>query len=410
MMSREKAIDGLPLVTDSTRAQSENVETVLARLRNGRLVIPDYQRDADQWDVRKESLFVESLLNNLTIPAFFFAQREDGGIEVVDGQQRLSTILKYAGDKVALSDDDSMVYLTPQSTHYRGKVFSHLPTKLQDVFNDYPLTIIYLPQNLDLGTKLEIFRRINEGGTPLTAQDIRLAYYSESNSVTIVRLAGLHGPSAAEQRMLQSAKARGIVNPWEKWPDAYRLWADWWEGKLKSRGQVPSEMFLWLLVTRNRATLNSLLSSPDQIKHLPLVFRGSTEEALDIYCSQLRWNDEHGGVDVFPTGSWLQKEFDGFALWIEAILSRGLPGISVDKYKQIALLIAALVEYSVTPESVSHDAWDAFGEFIRTPRQAGKKWLRDGYPEQKGRWGGESGQFAQCTRACELVQKILKSP
>ena len=87
------AIEGLPLVTDKTRAQSENIETVVGRLRNERIVIPDYQRDAEQWDERKESLFIESILNNLTIPAFFFSQRDDQKIEVVDGQQRLTTIL-----------------------------------------------------------------------------------------------------------------------------------------------------------------------------------------------------------------------------------------------------------------------------------------------------------------------------
>ncbi len=148
----------------------------MARLRSRRLQIPDYQRDNDQWDQRKESLFIESLLNNLTVPAFFFAQVE-GSIEVVDGQQRLSTISKFANGDLRLSNDESVVYLTPQSVHYRGKVFSDLHPSLQAVFNDYPLTIIYLPTSLDLGTKLEIFRRINEGGTPLTAQDIRLAYY-----------------------------------------------------------------------------------------------------------------------------------------------------------------------------------------------------------------------------------------
>ena len=48
-----------------------------------------------------------------------------------------------------------------------GKKFSEIPAKFKAVFNDYPLTIIYLPQRLDLGTKLEIFRRINEGGYAL---------------------------------------------------------------------------------------------------------------------------------------------------------------------------------------------------------------------------------------------------
>jgi hypothetical protein len=374
------------------------------------LIIPDYQRDAEQWDERKESLFIESILNNLTVPAFFFAQGEDRKIEVVDGQQRLTTIWKYTEDRFALSDDDSMVYLTPQSVHYRGKKFSELPSELRAVFNDYPLTIIYLPLNLDLSTKLEIFRRINEGGTPLSAQDIRLAYYSESQSVITIRLAGLHGPSSAASRMLKSAQERGVSDPWGNWIRAYQLWAEWWEGKLKARGQVPSEMFLWYLVTKNRESLNSLLATADQMKHLTIAFRGSTEEALDVYCAQLRWTDEHGGVDVFPTGASLQKAFDGFASWIDAILGRGLPGVSVDKYKQVALMIASLVDQNMQPNNISDDAWDAFAEFIRTPRQAGKKWLPpEGYPEQKGRWGGANGQYSQCVRACELVIKILET-
>ncbi len=397
----------LPLVTDSTRAQSENIETILTRLHSNRLVIPDYQRDAEQWDERKESLFIESILNNLTVPAFFFAQREDRKIEVVDGQQRLSTILKYAEDKFSLSDDESMVYLTPQSVQYRGKKFSDLDQSIQSVFKDYPLTIIYLPQSIELGTKLEIFRRINEGGTPLTAQDIRLAYYSESISVTTIRLAGLHGDSIAASRMVTSAQERGINNPWLNFSQAYKLWAEWWEGKIKSRGQVPSEMFLWYLITLNRNVLHKLLSAPDQMKHLPIAFRGTTEEALDIFCAQLRWTDDHGGVDVFPTKTSLNNLFENFALWIEAILGRGITGVSVDKYKQIALMIAGLVEKKIKVNDVSDDAWDALAEFIRQPRLAGKKWLSEGYPEQKGRWGGKNGQYTQCVSACDLVLKII---
>ena len=197
MPKKNAAIEGLPMVTDPTRAQSENIETVVARLRSERVVIPDYQRDADQWDIRKESLFIESILNNLTVPAFFFSEISDGPIEVVDGQQRLNTVLKYANNEFPISDDEVMIYLTPQSVHYRGKKFSELRTYLQNVFNDYPLTIIYLPRNIELGTKLEILRRINEGGTPLTAQDIRLSYYSESPSVMLFDwqvYMGIHQP------------------------------------------------------------------------------------------------------------------------------------------------------------------------------------------------------------------------
>lgn len=408
MSTQSTPLTGLPMVVDPTRAQSENVETVISRLKSGRIIIPDYQRDADQWDERKESLFIESILNNLTVPAFFFSETSKGTIEVVDGQQRLTTILKYAQDEFAISDDEDMVYLTPQSVHYRGKRFSKLHRQLKAVFNDYPLTIIYLPRSIELGTKLEIFRRINEGGTPLTAQDIRLAYYSDSRSVILIRLAGLHGDNPAAKRMVDSAQKAGVENPWESYQTGWETWCDWWEGKTKSRGQTPSEMFLWYEVARYRESLDNLVSSADQMKHLPITFRGSTEEVLDIYCAQLKWSDEHGGPTVFPIqGKGLENDFGDYVKWIENILGRGMPGLSVDKYKQASLLIAAAVELRLSPSRVSDNAWDAIAEFIRTPRKAGSKWLSEGYAEQKGRWRGTKGQRAQCDQVVNLLQKIV---
>lgn len=400
----------VPMVSQKTRAESTNIETIIGRLKNKRLIIPDYQRDAEQWNLRKESLFIESLLNNLTIPAFFFAEREDGLIEVVDGQQRLATILKYASDGFEISSDEGVVYLSPQSTQYVGKKFSELSFKLQNVFNDYPLTIISLPSDIEFGTKLEIFRRINEGGTPLTAQDIRLSYYSESSSVYLIRLAGIYTDSASATRMKEAASLKGVSNPWEKNTNRYRAWKEWWAGKALARGQTPSEMFLWYLVMRYRNELDSLLLNPNMMKHLPLSFRGTTEEALDIYCAQLRYTDLNKGTQVFPTvGHGLEEEFDNFATWIEFLLNYGLPGISVDKYKQTALLIGAAVDCELMKKSVRADTWDALSEFIRTPRKSGEKWLKNegGYPEQKGRWSGTKGQKAQCDAAKQLLLKII---
>lgn len=401
-----------PIVREATRAQSESVETIINRLNSGRIVIPDYQRDAEQWDLRKESLFIESLLNNLTTPSLFFSENHDTGtIEVVDGQQRLSTILKYAKDEFCLMASGAINYFAPENIHYSGKQFSELPRTLQNVFNDYPLTIIYLPPSLQLSTKLEIFRRINEGGTPLTAQDIRLSYYSESKCVYFIRLAGIYAETGAANRMIQAAAEKGVENPWKKYPDTWELWKDWWEGKDRAKGQTPSAMVLWYLLFLHREKLNQFISAPNSMKHLPLVFHGSTEEALDLYCAQLQFTDTQGGTPVFPTyGNGLEAEFRNFVQWIKAILRRGLPGVSVDKYKQMALLIGAAVELAINPDLLSHDAWDAIANFIQTPRRAGEKWLEEegGYPESRGRWKGARGQKTQCDMAKCLLSRIVE--
>lgn len=401
-----------PIVSDATRTQSENVETIISRVKNKRIIIPDYQRDAEQWDRRKESLFIESLLNNLTTPALFFLQdQESRKIEVIDGQQRLNTIRKYENDEFSLDADDDINYLSPQSVHYSGKKFSELPDKFKDIFYDYPLPVIYLPPGLDLGTKLEIFRRINEGGTPLTAQDIRLSYYSESKSVYFLRLAGIYADTSSAQRMIAAAREKGVENPWQQYPTARQYWTDWWDGKAQSKGQTPSAMFLWYLVFSHREKLNNLISTPDTMKHLAMTFSGSTEQALDTYCAQLQFTDTKNKEAIFTTyENGLERDFENFAKWIEVILGSGLSGVSVDKYKQTALLIGSAVELELAPKTLSNDAWDAIGGFIRAPRQAGTKWLsaEGGYPEPRGRWKGKRGQKAQCDMAKLLLSKIVE--
>ena len=410
-MTEDKSIIA-PIVTDPTRTQSENVETVISRLKNGRIVVPDYQRDAEQWDRRKESLFIESLLNNLTIPALFFLEdQESGEIEVIDGQQRLNTIQKYENDGFSLETANDINYLSPQSVYYSGKKFSGIPLEFKRVFNDYPLTIIYLPPRLDLGTKLEIFRRINEGGTPLTAQDIRLSYYSESKSVYFVRLAGIYAETPSAQRMIEAARKKGVDNPWTQYPMASKHWIEWWDGKAQAKGQTPSAMFLWYLVFTHREKLDNLISAQDTMKHLAMTFNGSTEQALDTYCAQLQFTDTKSGGSIFPTyGNGLEKDFENFVTWIEAILGSGMSGVSVDKYKQTALLIGSAVELELDAEALSDDVWDAISGFIRAPRQAGTKWLSEkgGYPEPRGRWKGKRGQKAQCDMAKLLLSNIVE--
>ncbi|MEH2425087.1 MAG: hypothetical protein V7K48_30540 [Nostoc sp.] len=212
--------------------------------------------------------------------------------------------------------------------------------------------------------------------------------------------------------MIESAANKGVINPWQKHPKACTAWQSWWEGKALAKGQTPSEMFLWYLTLIHREGLNALLLNSNSIKHLPVSFRGTTEEALDIYCAQLQYTDLNGSTEVFPTcGKGMEEDFDNFAKWIGLILTYGLIGISVDKYKQTALLIGSTVELEIPLDQLSHNAWDAIAKFLKAPRNAGEQWLKDlgGYPEQKGRWSGKKGQKSQCDMAVKLVSRIVET-
>ena len=230
-----------PVVSQQTLAQNEAVENVLTRFRENEIQIPPYQRDADQWDDVKKSLFIESVLNRLTVPAFYFAPNEaDLQIsDVVDGQQRLTTLLSFFNNDFALSSSDVCPYYG-QSSHYAGKKYEKLADIWQKTFRRYNLTLVILPATVDLSLRLEIFRRINEGGTPLSGQDIRLSYYSESACVRFLQAVGIFESSRpGAQRMIQ---ALGYPWPWMQFPEREDHWKEWWKDSKAAIGQTASEM------------------------------------------------------------------------------------------------------------------------------------------------------------------------
>lgn len=134
-----------PAVMQQTFAQNESVQNVLSRYEGKEITIPDYQRDADQWDKIKKSLFIESLLNRLTVPAFYFAPSEKNPevSEVVDGQQRLMTLADFFKNKFTMSESHECPYYG-SSSHYAGKTYAELTTDWQLVLRRYNLTLVML--------------------------------------------------------------------------------------------------------------------------------------------------------------------------------------------------------------------------------------------------------------------------
>src|SRR5262249_44273181 len=136
-----------PLIPESSTSESTSIEVIMNDLKDDTLRIPDYQRDSDQWDDVTKSLLVESVINNLTIPAFFFEVFLDSSVEgnaVIDGQQRLTTLYEFYNNKLRLVEGSLAPYLSPNSVHYAGKTFDELPAAYRQALKKYRLTIIKL--------------------------------------------------------------------------------------------------------------------------------------------------------------------------------------------------------------------------------------------------------------------------
>lgn len=182
--------------------------------------------------------------------------------------------------------------------------------------------------------RLEIFRRINQGGTPLSPQDIRLAYYGkDSPSLALIRLAGVYNhEKPATKRFLDRAKKFKIEYPWKN-EVARECWMEWWDGRDIARGQTASEMFLWSMVSAQVETLDSLLQNDSALQALKCRYNGAVDTALDAYCAQLSYDDNNLKTPpvLMPFSEIRDRFFPAFENWITYILSQKAPNLDIRK-------------------------------------------------------------------------------
>ncbi|MBF0239031.1 MAG: DUF262 domain-containing protein [SAR324 cluster bacterium] len=403
-----------PVVATQTTSSSESVLTVMHAFNKGRIIIPSYQRDSEQWDLIKQSIFIESLLNNLTVPALFLAptQRNDEEFdELVDGQQRISTILSYAKGELKLASSEDAPYLNENSVYYAEKYIESLPERFRGIFEDYKLTMIRLPYNLPESIRLEIFRRINEGGMPLSGQDLRLAYY-QCGIIDYIRLAGIYDPerSGAKRMLAHANKEYGLQWPWKTMDDStQKEWREWWQGKKITVGQTASEMFLWYLIARYHTRIDTLLGDKNYLaSQLHTTFSNRVEEVADIVCSQLRLDEEQYEThpklcnletlqnQIFPE---FAQNFHSLRIHIPSCAT------SVDKYRRIAIILAGLSGWSL--DAFNDRQWSYLTQFLKKPRQLTTQNDIE-FPETKGRWTGPKGQFSQIASYYKVAQMIAR--
>jgi len=144
---------------------------------------PFYQRRS-VWNPRVKSLLIDSLLRGYPLPLVFLHNRLDVTTsktirQVVDGQQRLRTILAFLDiDSLNKVDDwDRFSVLKSHNREYAGLSFQQLPEVVQARILQTPLSVNVLPSDIDDVTVLTIFQRMNSTGFKLNDQEIRNATF-----------------------------------------------------------------------------------------------------------------------------------------------------------------------------------------------------------------------------------------
>ena len=166
---------------------------------------PDFQRRKGRWSNEKKSKLIESFIINVPVPPVFLYEVSYANYEVMDGLQRISTIIDYYNDEFELSG-------LVQWAELNGMKYSELPEKIKEgIDRRYLSSIILLNESASnpektMQMKQLVFERLNTGGETLSGQEIRNAIYNGkmnkrciklSDNITFKKLWGLQDDNAS---------------------------------------------------------------------------------------------------------------------------------------------------------------------------------------------------------------------
>ncbi len=162
----------------------------IKRLRENKdlIIQPKYQRRRTKWPQTAKTSLIDTVLNNYPIQPIYLREyvtsNKERKKEIIDGQQRISTIIEFIYDKYELSNNFSNNLLI-------GYKFSELPFETQQEILDYELSFISI-KNATESDIISIFSRLNSYTLPLNSQEKRNALWSGQFKTLIYKLSALY--------------------------------------------------------------------------------------------------------------------------------------------------------------------------------------------------------------------------
>lgn len=137
------------------------------------IISPEYQR-AFRWNESQKTRFIESIFLGIPIPPIFVAENNEGRWELVDGLQRISTILSFFG---SLRNSNKNNFILESSSligdMLKGKNKDNISNKLLLSIRRSVCRIEILRWDSGFDMRYELFNRLNTGGSPLSEQEVR---------------------------------------------------------------------------------------------------------------------------------------------------------------------------------------------------------------------------------------------
>lgn len=166
-----------------------DIEGIVRRFTQKSFYHPGFQRNY-VWSKTQASKFIESILMGLPIPGLFlYKEKKTGKSFIVDGLQRISTLEGFRNGKFPKNGTKFKLTGLVDKEELNGKSYEDLAGSDKLKFSDTVIHIHFIEQMMpedDHSAAFKIFDRLNSGGTPLQAQEMRNAIYEGNFQKTLI--------------------------------------------------------------------------------------------------------------------------------------------------------------------------------------------------------------------------------
>ncbi len=145
------------------------IELIVSKFNKKHFFIPTYQRKF-VWLPQNRSLFIESVLLGLPIPFMFFGDCDSGKMEIIDGAQRVQTLVEFVNNGLKLSNLKKLTYIN-------GFRFNDLSESQQNKLLNRALRVIVLEDSTPNDVRQDLFNRINTTGIKAKDSEVRRGSY-----------------------------------------------------------------------------------------------------------------------------------------------------------------------------------------------------------------------------------------
>lgn len=136
------------------------------------IISPEFQRTF-RWEKSTQTRFIESLLLGIPIPPIFVAETSGNIWELVDGLQRLSTVLSFFGKLKDKEKNNLVLEEASILTELEGFTIDSLPVNFKLLLKRAVCRVEVIRYDSEFDMRYELFNRLNTGGVRLSEQEIR---------------------------------------------------------------------------------------------------------------------------------------------------------------------------------------------------------------------------------------------